>query len=73
MEWRREIGPEMGVPRGLLASGAMNTYNLFAVPVKGGFDKQGPKGKAQRVIRVGDAGLPARGAGLEGEKEGDKE
>lgn len=50
-----------------------DTYHLLAVPVKGGFHKQGPKGKAQRVIRVGDAGLPARGAGLEAERKKENE
>lgn len=39
-------------------------HNGFAVPVEGGFDKEGAQGEAQRVICVGDAGLPARRAGL---------
>lgn len=40
-------------------------HNGLAVPVEGGFDKEGAQGEAQRVIRVGDAGLPAGRAGLQ--------
>lgn len=39
-------------------------HNSFAVLVEGSFDKERAQGKAQRVICVGDAGLPARCAGL---------
>lgn len=39
-------------------------HDGLAVPVKGGFDEEGAQGEAQRVICVGDAGLPAGRAGL---------
>lgn len=50
--------------------GQKYSHNGLAVPVKGGFDEEGAQCKAQCVIRVGDAGLPAGRAGLREQDEG---
>lgn len=44
--------------------GFCETHNLFAVFVKGGFNKQCAQSKTQSVICVSNAGLPARSARL---------
>lgn len=40
------------------------THNLFAVFVKGGFNKQCTQSKTQSIVCVPDAGLPARSTRL---------
>ena len=48
----------------------LKTHNFLALPVKCGFHKEGAQSEAKSVIGVGDAGLPPRCAGLEGERVG---
>lgn len=44
----------------------LGTYHLLAVLGEGGLDEHGPQCEAQVVVRVADAELPAREAGLRG-------
>lgn len=44
-------------------------YDLLAELVERGFDEERAQSEAQRVVRVPDAGLPARGAGLQRQPE----
>lgn len=71
--WLAPTGPppqQLPQHQGSRAAGAVETYHLLAVLGEGGLDEHGPQGKAQVVVCVADAELPAWEAGLHGARGG---